>query len=204
MRARWTILLAAAVAAAVLMPWPASGAPGAAATVQNVPVSNFVFTPATVSVPQGSTVHWTFSGVTHTSTSRLPLGYWDSGNKAAGSSFDRVFSAAGTFPYKCSIHFLTNNMRGTVKVPIKVTLQSGAPPKAVVRWATAAAQSGYAFDVQVKAPGAAGFSALLTRTSLQTTTQTLSATGTWTWRSRVVRLSDGSASKWSPAKSLTV
>src|SRR3954471_14157510 len=145
MRARWTILLTAGLAAAVLAPWPAAGAPGGAATVKTVAAtSGLVFTPGTVSVPQGGTVHWTFAGFTHTSTSLLPLGYWDSGNKAPGSTFDRVFPAAGTFPYKCSIHFLSANMRGTVKVPIKVTLQAGTPPKGVVRWATAAAQSGFA------------------------------------------------------------
>ena len=201
MRARWTILLTAGLAAAVLAPWPASGAPGGAATTKTVAATNFVFTPLTVSVSLGSTVHWTFSGF-HSSTSLLPLGYWDSGTGV--STFDRPFTAAGTFPYMCSVHFDTNNMRGTVKVPIKVTLQAGAPPQGMIRWATAAPQSGFAFDVQVKAPGAASFSNLLTHTTTLTTTQALSTPGTWTWRSRVVRLSDGSASKWSPAKSLTV
>jgi plastocyanin len=66
--------------------------------------------PATISV--GDAVVWTNDdGVPHTSTSNT--GVWNSGSIAAGQTFRRVFSAAGTFPYHCSLH---PTMTGTIIV----------------------------------------------------------------------------------------
>ena len=70
------------------------------------------YAPNPITVPVGGTVTWTNNdSTTHTSTSTT--GMWDSGNIAPGGRFSMTFSAAGSFPYQCTIH---KNMVGTVNV----------------------------------------------------------------------------------------
>jgi len=49
--------------------------------------------------------------IAHTSTA--DGGAWNSGTIAAGGTFSRTFTAAGSFPYHCAIH---PGMIGTVTV----------------------------------------------------------------------------------------
>ena len=81
---------------------PSSAA--AAGSIQNaVTISNFAFTPATITVPVGTKVTWTNQDSTdHTVTS--DDGLFDSGHIATGATFSFTFTTAGTFPYHCSIH----------------------------------------------------------------------------------------------------
>ena len=67
-----------------------------------VAVSNNVFTPSALTVPVNSTVTWQWSsgGVAHNVTFATGP---NSGDLTSGS-FPRTFSAAGTFPYSCTIH----------------------------------------------------------------------------------------------------
>src|SRR3954470_10357840 len=78
-----------------------------------VTVANNVFTPATLSVAVGSTVTWQWSsaGVVHNVTFDDAV---TSGDRSTGS-FPRTFSAAGTYPYHCTIHG-SLGMTGTVTV----------------------------------------------------------------------------------------
>jgi MYXO-CTERM domain-containing protein len=70
------------------------------------------FSPEQVTVPVGETVRWTNADSTsHTITAND--GSFDSGSKAAGGTFERMFTAAGTFTYFCAIH---TSMQGTVQV----------------------------------------------------------------------------------------
>jgi plastocyanin len=73
-----------------------------------------VFSPATITVPAGTTVTWKNNDAyAHTSTS--DTGVWDTGNVAAGASTTTTFSTAGTFPYHCTYH-AAMGMKGTVIV----------------------------------------------------------------------------------------
>jgi plastocyanin len=78
-----------------------------------VSVVNNAFSPATITVPVGSTVTWQWNsdGVTHNVTFQDGT---TSGNMNSGS-FPRTFQAAGTFPYLCTIHG-SLGMTGTVTV----------------------------------------------------------------------------------------
>lgn len=77
-----------------------------------VMIEGFKFTPATITVPQGTNVVWTNKdSVTHT-TSALD-GTWDSGNLGKGDIFTFTFTEAGTFHYQCNIH---PRMKGSVVV----------------------------------------------------------------------------------------
>jgi plastocyanin len=68
-----------------------------------VNLAAFVFSPATVTVPIGSTVIWTNKdSAPHTVTS--DSGVFDSGNLAEGGTFSHTFTQAGTFKYHCNLH----------------------------------------------------------------------------------------------------
>src|SRR2546423_630500 len=99
------------------------GAQGSAfAATSEVAIVNFAFSPSSVTLKLGDSVHWTNnSGTTHTSTSDgidacCPTGaaLWSSGTlSGSGGTFSEPFTAAGTYAYHCSIH---TTMHGTVKV----------------------------------------------------------------------------------------
>jgi len=70
-----------------------------------ITMSDFAFTPRVDTVAVGGTVTWTNAGAApHTSTSTADPSLWDSGSLATGQSFPRVFPAAGSFDYDCTIH----------------------------------------------------------------------------------------------------
>lgn len=82
----------------------ASTTPATAASSQPaVTISNFAFSPQTLTVAKGTAVTWTNNdSTTHTVTS--DSGVWDSNELAPGKTFSFTFNQAGTFPYHCKIH----------------------------------------------------------------------------------------------------
>ena len=109
-RPRALLALAAACAFAMLAALPRdAGAANAA-----VSITNFAFSPGSVTVGIGDTVTWTNNqaGVPHTVTSDT-AGVMDSGTLASGATYAKTFDAAGTFTYFCAIH---PTMTGTVIV----------------------------------------------------------------------------------------
>ena len=84
------------------------------ATIQ---ARNYAFFEPTVTIEVGNTVTWTFSGDFHSVTSGQPGspdGSFDSELKAEGQTYERTFTAAGTFPYFCLVH--PGQMTGTIVV----------------------------------------------------------------------------------------
>jgi hypothetical protein len=81
------------------------------------------------------------------------MALFDSGIvQPGGPSFSYRFTAAGTYPYTCTVHTL--KMNGSVKVPVRVWPEAGRAGRSFhVRWATTTATEGYVFDVQIKPPG---------------------------------------------------
>ncbi|HSQ28776.1 MAG TPA: plastocyanin/azurin family copper-binding protein [Gemmatimonadaceae bacterium] len=92
------------------------GNPGGPSTspqqTSSVTVGNNLFSPASIQVPVGTTVTWTWdaASITHNVTFADGSG---SGNKAAGATFTRTFGTAGTFQYQCTLHA---GMTGSVLV----------------------------------------------------------------------------------------
>lgn len=79
----------------------------------SVEISNFAFSPSTLTVKAGDSVTWTNKdSVSHTITS-------DSGSElgsspiSSGGTYSHTFNTAGTYSYHCSIHV---SMKGTVIV----------------------------------------------------------------------------------------
>ena len=77
------------------------------AVVHSVVVSNFQFTPASLSVNVGDTIVWTLGSGNHTTTSNtIPVGAdpWDSPINSNVQSFTYVITVAGTYDYICTPH----------------------------------------------------------------------------------------------------
>ena len=75
-----------------------------------ITISNFSFTPATLTVAVGSTVTWTNTDAT---AHAVRFTDQDGPQIATGASYSRTFSTAGSYTYQCSIH---PYMTGTVVV----------------------------------------------------------------------------------------
>ena len=86
----------------------------------------FNFSPATISINAGETVHWVWSGSNHTVTSGTAptadglfcspndMNCGTSNPSNTGATYDHTFASAGTFQYFCKVH--GSSMTGTVVV----------------------------------------------------------------------------------------
>jgi plastocyanin len=89
----------------------------AGATVINVGVTNYTYVPDAVTININDTIQWTWVATFHSSTEdTTPTPLWDSGVLLTGATYSRQFTSAGTFPYHCTPHVVTHNMRGSVTV----------------------------------------------------------------------------------------
>jgi len=107
-----------------------SPVPGVVA-VTIVQGADFAFSPATITIPVGTTVRWTnATGAPHTvATTGTAAGAFVSGVIPAGGAYSRAFTQVGTFAYLCAIH---PSMTGTVVVTDATTPPppSATPPAA--------------------------------------------------------------------------
>jgi plastocyanin len=77
-----------------------------------VNIVNMAFAPGVITVSAGTTVTWTNNdNMAHTVTA--DDNSFDSGSIGMGSTFSKIFSTPGTYPYHCIIH---STMNGTVVV----------------------------------------------------------------------------------------
>ena len=84
------------------------------ATIIEVKIDNFSFTPATLTVPAGTTVTWTNrDDIPHTVVSADDPKAFKSKVMDTDEKFSYTFTKAGTFTYFCSVH---PKMTGTVVV----------------------------------------------------------------------------------------
>lgn len=88
-----TVTASRAAATPVALPTPGTA---------EVKIVDFAFVPATLTVPVGTTVVWTNTGVEHTTTSRDNV--WASEVMEPGDTFRFTFTQPGTYPYLCALH----------------------------------------------------------------------------------------------------
>lgn len=97
-----------------------SGSSGGGGRTNNPVMRSIAFVPNPDTVSVGAAVTWTNNdGFAHTVTSSpgSPGAAYDSGNIAGGGAFQHAFTAAGTYPYYCTIHGTpTSGMRGVIVV----------------------------------------------------------------------------------------
>ena len=91
-------------------PAGASATTGTAGTVE-VKIVDFAFDPPTLTVPVGTKVTWTNTGVQHTVLSLD--GVFSSKILDRGDTFSFTFDKAGTFKYMCGLH---PDMKATIVV----------------------------------------------------------------------------------------
>ena len=191
------------VAAAVIASLGLTGVPAQAAV--QVKIQDFMFTPSKLAVAEGTAITWHYdSGGTthHTSTQNGPLNLWNTGSLLPGqTSSPVVLRGAGAYPYHCAVH---PSMVGIIRVPIRVSPITGTTSTTfTIRLATAK-QTGLAYDMQKRKGAGAwrawknGVTALVVRFTHR------AGGGTWWFRSRVHRISNGARSGWSPARRITI
>lgn len=100
----------------------------------DVEISDFKFTPATITVLVGGSLTFVNSGsARHSATAND--GSFDTGLLTRGATSRRIFTTTGTYPYFCTIH---SNMTGT----ILVTGANGEPPPPAKERSIVAATAG--------------------------------------------------------------
>ncbi|MGZ3305936.1 MAG: cupredoxin domain-containing protein [Asticcacaulis sp.] len=68
-----------------------------------VEIRNFMFTPMTVTIPQGGTVVWTNrDDIPHTVVEKSKA--WRSAALDTNESYSKTFDAPGTYDYYCGLH----------------------------------------------------------------------------------------------------
>ena len=118
----WPIALAGSMALATLLVLTLQ--PAAQAKPPNLPlnvakvdgpqvrIEDFYFTPATLTIPVGTTVTWTNNdGTLHTVTSATKV--FTSDGLDEGGAFSYTFTSPGTYSYYCKLH---PHMTGTIVV----------------------------------------------------------------------------------------
>ena len=75
-------------------------------------ITNFSFSPSSLTVSAGTTVTWkNQDAATHTVTSNT--GVFDSGDMGTNTTFTWTFTTVGSYPYHCKFH---SGMTGTIIV----------------------------------------------------------------------------------------
>jgi plastocyanin len=91
---------------------PASASNGSAGGGSTVEIMNFMFMPATLTVPVGTTVTWKFDDSAEHTVNADDKSF-ESSAMANGQTYTHKFTSAGTVAYHCSIHPF---MKGTIVV----------------------------------------------------------------------------------------
>jgi plastocyanin len=121
-------MVTAVIFALLLASFVAVARPSVRGAQVSVAIQDYSFTPATLTVPVGTTVLWTNEGQdTHTATS--DSGVWDSGAMAKGVKYSFTFTKAGAFAYHCTFH--AGLMRATVVVTAAATPTATRPPPTI-------------------------------------------------------------------------
>jgi plastocyanin len=200
---RRTVVVGALVLAAGLVGGALTPAGAGSAGVD---VEDTRFDPASVAVPVGGRVTWTWRGTSQPHNVRQARRLFRSGpvTSTSGTTFSRTFSA-GTFPYRCEQHPVV--MRGSVRV------RPGASPAPIgrpftVSWATGSTNVGEVFDVRFKV-GSGDWRTWLTDTSATSKVfgrngnpVTVRADTTYRFRARTQwsAAADARVSGWSPIR----
>jgi plastocyanin len=176
-------------------------AASASASTHTITLTGFSF-PTRTSARIGDTIKWvnhTVPQADHTVTSDFPLSLWNKSLPSGGTA-SRPFTAAGSFPYHCNIH---PSMQGDIAVSMTGAPSSGTTSTTfTLHWATVTAPSGFKYIVQKRPPGG-GFVALKSTTAPSGTFR-LTTKGTWGFRAKLKRTSNGATSDFSPTLSITV
>jgi virginiamycin B lyase len=168
-------------------------------------VQSFSYAPTKVVLSaQGDTIQWTFLGaVNHTVTDSSGMGLFDSGSRSFVSYYTFMFTAAGKYPYLCSIH--PTVMSGASSVPIEVPASGSVGVPFTVTWSSAPPPTAdYVFDVQIKGPGFSSWTDWQSGVSSTSADYTPSVSGRFGFRARLRNMTIGASSLYSIPGSVLV
>jgi Tol biopolymer transport system component len=178
---------------------------GSGSSGVKVSVADSGFQPTTANAVFGTTVRWNFlasNTQSHTATDGTGMGLFDSGLRAPGSSYSFTFFAAASY----TVVDTTTSHTGMVKTSMTATPPQGTQStQFTITWASQPAPSGYLYDVQIKRPGAIGYTLWLKKVTYASATFTPDAgSGTYLFRARMRTASSTAMSGWSPSASIAV
>ncbi|HXH97647.1 MAG TPA: LpqB family beta-propeller domain-containing protein [Gaiellaceae bacterium] len=153
--------------------------------------------PATTTARRGR-IQWNFSAAGEVKDAS-GLGLFDSGSHSAPYTFWTSLSAAGLYRVSCGTR------TSGVTVPVTVSPSSGKlTTRFAVSWGGRRAPSGFVYDVQVKAPGAAAFRAWQSGVTQPSSRYKATKAGSYAFEARLRRSSDKVATAWSLPVSIRV
>lgn len=161
--------------------------------------NNLTFDPAMVKVALNDSVVWhNVSEVTHTTTANL-FNWWDH-TIGASDQNSVTMTHAGMWAYHCEIHA---GMTGKVKVPMSAPSSTTVGEAVPLVVATEPIPDGFVEDVQKRK---AGGTWKLWRSGVtdESTSWTPSRTGTWQFRARLRKTSNGAHTGWGASITIQV
>ena len=196
--ARLVPILAGSLLVALAAAEPVSAGTPPAGT--HVLVGDDFYDPSTVVVDAGETVIFDNGGIQHhTTTDDSGMDLYDSSVVAPGDSSWFTFTAAGGYPFTCTLHPW---MGGSVRVPVQVTPSAGGLAKRyLITWATNPAPAGFVYDVQIRRPGADWRRWQRGTERRSARHRPRAGPGRYRFRARLRQLGTGETSDWSPARS---
>lgn len=159
------------------------------------------FTPsALTAAAPGASVEWLFVGAeSHGVTDATKLKLFASAAHLAGTSYSFVYSGAGAFKYKDSLHA---TLAGSVSVPVTASPTTGTTSTPfTITFGTATAPAGYVFDLEVKAAGSTKFVLLKNGVTTGGTVYTATKIGKYQFKARLRK--SGSTTLASPYSATT-
>ena len=151
------------------------------AATTNVTVSNFSFSPASITVNVGDTVHWSNSGGTH-NVNADGGSFINGAPSSAAWTFDNQFNTAGAFAYYCQVHGSAGGggMSGVVNVAVAPTATetptSTETPTITATFTISETPTGVPFGSTLTETPTSTFTATPTATPSATRTVTATAT----------------------------
>ena len=179
----------------------APAAPRAFAATAGVSVQDNFYTPASVTINVGDTVHWTWAGANLHTVTATDMSF-DSGSPQSSGTFDHSFNSAGTFTYFCQVHGAAV-MSGTVVVEQAAAPTSTAQPAASATSAPASthtAQPGSTVTPLAAATSAARATAPASVTTGATSTKVAAPAGAAGAGAQLPRSGTGGADGSSPSR----
>jgi plastocyanin len=130
MNMKHTVDIAHRVVFGLLAGWACVCPMAGRAANANVSIGDDFFSPTSSTINVNEQVTWTWNGfISHSTTSTT--GLWDSTLLGHGATFSRTFTAAGNFPYFCTLHtFMTASV---------TVLGGNTPPSATITSPTSGA-----------------------------------------------------------------
>lgn len=162
--------------------------------------------PSTVKTTEGAAAQWslpTSDSLGHSATEddgfAAPL--FDSGVLEPGWFYAYTFFAAGTY----TVTDIVTDHIFTVSTALKANpTKGGTTTSFKITWASQTAPTGFAYDVQIRRPGASYVNWQSNSTATNASFVPDAGTGKYQFRARLKATTGGTATRWSPAKKITV